>query len=197
MVRAMFDISDFTAKNESGENIVYGYAAKYEKFSLPMNFLYERIRKGTFTKSISKNNIFALWNHNRDIILGSVKGKTLKLSEDDTGLFFELKLPKSNSGNDVFEVIQRGDVCGVSFGFCPVKWEWDFSDPNKIIRTLLEVDLIEISPTAFPAYPDTTVKPRSIYEDYVKELEDREMIIKNKDKLLNKLNYLKTQELTK
>ncbi|RAL25960.1 hypothetical protein DL897_07795 [Thermoflavimicrobium daqui] len=48
--------------------------------------------------------------------------------------------------------------------------QWDQSDPENIIRTLIDVNLIEISPTPFPVYPSTYVGIRSIQEVYTEFL---------------------------
>lgn len=84
---------------------------------------------------------------------------------------FELDLPNTSLGNDAYETIKRGDVDGVSFGFQMQKQEWDESDPDNITRTIVTAKLMEISPVAFPAYPDSQVSARSNdpYKQYVEE----------------------------
>src|SRR5690606_2798595 len=119
-----------------------------------------------FAKSLEKNNIKALWNHNPDFPLGSTKGGTLKLEEDDKGLRFELELPNNSWGRDAEIAVRRKDVDGVSFGFSVNKDEWDRSNEKEPIRTLVDVNLIEISPTPFPAYPATSVNARSVLTEH-------------------------------
>ncbi|BCJ86459.1 HK97 family phage prohead protease [Effusibacillus dendaii] len=163
--RREIPISDVEVRTTEGQNtVISGYAARFDKLSVPLWGFREQIRKGAFENSVRNNNVKALWNHNSDIPLGSTKNGTLKLQEDDQGLRFELELPESNWGQFAAEAIRRGDVEGVSFGFQVKKDEWDKSDPKNVIRTLVEVDLIEISPTPFPAYPQTSVGVRSLQE---------------------------------
>jgi hypothetical protein len=127
----------------------------------------EKVRAGAFMKSLSeKQNIRALWNHNPDIVLGSVKGGSLRLTEDAKGLRFELDPADTQAGRDALTTISRGDVDGMSFGFNIRAQEWDESDPKNVIRTLVDVDLHEISPTPFPAYPSTKVSVRSVEDDF-------------------------------
>jgi HK97 family phage prohead protease len=122
----------------------------------------------------------ALWNHNSDLVLGSTKAGTLTLSEDSKGLRFELNPPDTSAGRDAVVSIKRGDVDGMSFGFRVLKQEWDEKHAKNIVRTLVEVDLHEVSATAFPAYPDTKVKVRTIADDYEDERAQRaEEIEKN------------------
>jgi HK97 family phage prohead protease len=166
ITRSFFQMENIEIRDADNKRAIAGYAAVFEKFSVPMFDFKEKIRAGAFKNSLEKNNVRALWNHNSDLVLGSIKAGTLKLNEDEKGLHFELDLPDTQSGRDTFTTIKRGDVDGMSFGFRVLKQEWDESNPKNIIRTLIEIDLIEISPTAFPAYPSTNVKARTIEDDY-------------------------------
>jgi HK97 family phage prohead protease len=168
LTRSCFELTDIeTRADDAGKTTIAGYAARFESLSVSFGgWFKEKIRAGAFTESLKKNNVRALWNHNMDLVLGSTKAKTLRLKEDDKGLRFELDLPDTQAGKDAAISIKRGDVDGMSFGFRVLKQEWDEKDPKNVIRTLVDVDLREISPTAFPAYPATSVKVRSVEDDY-------------------------------
>lgn len=150
---------------DSGEEIIKGYVVKFNERSEILTDYWgdkfvERVAKGAFTKALQENTIKALWNHETGQVLGSTKSGTLTLFEDDIGLCFELKPSNTTWGNDAKESIRRGDVDGVSFGFRLYDdgdmWEWR-EEEELYIRTLLKVDLKEISPTPFPAYPSSQV----------------------------------------
>jgi hypothetical protein len=176
LTRATFEIEDLEIrKTDDGKVTARGYAAVFEKLSLPLYNFKEKIRSGAFKNSISKNNIRALWNHNADIVLGSTKANTLRLEEDAKGLRFELDLPDTQAGRDAAVLIQRGDVEGMSFGFRTIKQEWDESDPKNIVRTLVDLDCSEISATAFPAYPQTKVGVRSVEDDYAEHVAENKL----------------------
>jgi HK97 family phage prohead protease len=66
----------------------------------------------------------------------------------------------------VVESIKRGDITGMSFGFRIKRQEWDETDENNPLRTILNVDLIEVSPVVFPAYPQTDVSARAAYDEW-------------------------------
>lgn len=166
ITRSVFELDDVEVREENGKKTISGYAAVFERLSVPIYDFREKIRRGAFTASLKKNNIRALWNHDSGTVLGATKSGTLRLSEDDKGLRFELNPPDTQAGRDAVELIKRGDVEGMSFGFRVIKQEWDESDKKNIVRTLVDVDLREVSITAFPAYPDTKVKVRSIGDDY-------------------------------
>ncbi|MBN6186320.1 HK97 family phage prohead protease [Aneurinibacillus sp. BA2021] len=157
-----FTISNIEVRAEEGASpVVTGDVVMFEQLSVPLWGFREKVRKGAFEKSLRKSVVKALWNHNSDLVLGSTKNRTLKLWEDDMALRFELELPNTTWGKDAAESIKRGDVDGVSFGFEVVRDEWNYDDPSDVIRTLIEVNLYEISPTPFPAYPDSSVDMRS------------------------------------
>lgn len=183
ITRALFEAQELEIrKSQDGKNTLFGYAVRWDKLSVPIYGSFrERVRAGAFTESLKSNNIRALWNHNSDFVLGSTGGKTMSLREDDKGLFFEIDLPDTQIGRDAAITIQRGDVSGMSFGFNTRKQEWDETDPKKIIRTLIDVDLREISPTPFPAYPQTKVGVRSVDDDFMEFAEARKSEIQRNE----------------
>jgi HK97 family phage prohead protease len=152
---------------EEGSRMVSGYAAVFNSPSVPMGNVIEKIARGAFSSSINSKDICALWNHNPDYVLGRTGAKTLTVTEDDKGLAFRLDLPKSTWGDAVLEAINRRDVEGMSFGFMLKQDDWTKGSDGKWNRTILDVELIEVSPTAWPAYPATSVDARS-----TKEFED-------------------------
>lgn len=175
ITRSLFPVEGVEIRRtDDGKATISGYAVMWEKKSLPiMDSFREQVRAGAFLKSIEKNNIRALWNHNTDMVLGSTKSGSLRLTEDDKGLRFELDPADTQAGRDAVTTIERGDVDGMSFGFNVRKQEWDEADPKNILRTIVEADLREISPTPFPAYPQSRVTVRSVEDDY-KEYSENE-----------------------
>jgi HK97 family phage prohead protease len=126
----------------------------YDSKSLPIWGVTEIIDRGAFNKTLSdKSNIFALYAHDDNKVLGSTNAGTLELENTDDGLICRCELPNTTYGNDAWEIIKRGDVKTLSFGFSPVKWD---SADNGKLRTLKEVKLFEVSfCVPFPAYPET------------------------------------------
>ena len=54
----------------------------------------------------------ALFNHERGALLGRTCSGTLRLSEDGTGLRYEIDLPDTTVGRDVAALLERGDLTG-------------------------------------------------------------------------------------
>ena len=137
-----------------------GYAIRYNAKSEPLPFR-ETIAPGAATRSMrSRNEIKAFVNHDTNLVLGSTRAGTLRLSDDERGVLSEIDLPETTYGRDLSVSIQRGDVTGMSFGFSVVKdtWNDDYSE-----RTIHELRLHEVSVvTGFPAYRQTTAAVRAL-----------------------------------
>lgn len=190
-------------ETEDGKRSIYGYAVKWEQPSEELGYFFrfrEKFAKGAFADSLRNDKQKALWNHNSDFVLGSTKSGTLSLSEDKTGLRFNIVLPENTWGKDAYESIKRGDVDGVSFGFKKEVDEWDESDPDNIVRTIKKAKLFEVSPTPFPAYPQTEVQARSVEEPYKEYLESKKASFESDwkaDNLRMKMNhYTKKHKLS-
>lgn len=165
---------------EGGLRTITGYAVKWEMKSVTMGYwrrFKEQFKRGAFTDSLTQDDQLALWSHDYSQVLGRTKNGTLRLFEDEIGLRFELDLADTMLGNDTYKTIKRGDVDGVSFGFQMVKEEWDESDPDNVVRSVTKAKLIEISPVAFPAYPDSQVSARSHdpYKQFVDERNQKDL----------------------
>lgn len=161
--------SELRAVSDDGKRTIGGYAAVFNSLSVVLWDFREEIKPGAFTQSIATNNVRGLWNHDTGEVLGVTGNGTLRLREDEHGLLFEMDLPDTQRGRDAFTLIQRGDVANMSFGFrtLPDGDEWRIDADGQYIRTLKAVDLLEVSPVTFPAYPATEVGVRSAWGDVV------------------------------
>ena len=137
-----------------------GYAAVFNSPADIGGFFIEKIAPGAFDGALSAD-VRALINHDTGRVIGRTKAGTLRLTQDQTGLAFEIDLPDTVDGRDLGVLVDRGDITGVSFGFEVTKQTWDETG-DVPIRTVEAVNLYEISPTAFPAYDDTTIAMRSL-----------------------------------
>jgi uncharacterized protein len=153
-VETRVNAADFEIREEADGMRFSGYAAVFNSPSEPLPFT-ETIKRGAFHKTLrSKNDVKFLWNHDSGEILGSVRGKTLTLTEDERGLKVEGILPNTSRGRDVAELLKRGDVDSMSFGFS-VPAGGDEWSADGATRTLNSVRLHEVSLVAFPAYTGT------------------------------------------
>lgn len=167
---------DFELRDADDGGVTFtGYAAVFDSPSEPLPFI-ETVAKGAFGRSLrSRNDVKLLWNHDSGQVLGSTRAKTLRLVEDDKGLRVEGDLPDTTLGRDARELIRRGDVDSMSFGFTTIRDKWS-EDGNQ--RTLHAVRLHEVSIVAFPAYTATagTTGVRSLFRLAVRADVDAEAL---------------------
>jgi len=140
---------------------VSGYAAVFNQWADIGSWFMERIAPGAFANSIRSDDCVFLINH-EGLPMARTKSGTLKLSEDEKGLFMDTELdPEDPDVRLIVPKMRRGDLDKMSFRFTPVRQEWDESgDIPK--RTLLEVGVSDVSIVTFPAYDGTDIALRSL-----------------------------------
>lgn len=172
--------------DENNERTIEGYFALYEQETELFDGVYEIISNGAFDKTLN-SDVRALWNHNTQYVLGRSKNGSLSLKADDKGLFATIKLPNTQYANDLYELVQRGDIDQASFGFNINDEELEELASGGYRWRLKEVDLHEISVVTFPAYENTTVQARS---KQIEIIEQRKLQQK-KDELSKRLKGMK------
>ncbi|HJT63090.1 MAG TPA: HK97 family phage prohead protease [Burkholderiales bacterium] len=146
---------------EGGARLM-GHAAVFNQTVKIGRWFRERIAPGAFRRAIAEDDVRALFNHDEDWVLGRNRAGTLRLSEDAVGLAIDISPPDTQLVRDlVLAPVARGDVSQMSFGFKMMREEWDESEEIPL-RTLLEVELFDVSPVTFPAFPTTDVALRTL-----------------------------------
>lgn len=129
-----------------------------------VNGRYEEFSAEAFNEVMNRSDtdVRAFYNHNTDMLLGRQSNGTLRLEMEDGGLAFSIDLPNTSYGNDIRELVKRGDLDQASFGFLPGKFEFDkASDGIQIRRHTSVRELIDVSPVPLPAFSGTSVQLRS------------------------------------
>ncbi len=143
------DVQDVETRGKT----VHGYAAVYGA-EAHINNTVETIAPGAFA-GVLNADVRALLNHDPNIVLGRTKSGTLRLSDDERGLRFELDLPESRT--DLREAIARGDLDGASFRFVVGDEQWDGDR-----RTITSVrELHDVTLATYPAYPAASIELRT------------------------------------
>ena len=156
---------------------VSGYVNKTQQ---PSNILgsdkkfIEKISKGAFQRAIDKNlneskDIDFLAEHKRELILSSTRNNSLKLHEDDVGLFMEATITPTTWGKDYYKLIESKIIQNMSFGFRSLKDKWKTLEPGLFERSIEELELYEVSAVKNPAYSQTSIAARGI--DVIEEVE--------------------------
>lgn len=159
--------TEIRAEENNNKLTLKGYAIRYNEKSKLLGYGFEEvILKGAFSESLKTRNIIALNNHDTNQLLGSTQANTLRLEDRADGLYFELDLLESR--RELYELVKRGDIAGMSFGFTCTDEIYKRSG-DVDLREVKKGELFEISVVHTPAYPSTNVvATRSLekYEEY-------------------------------
>ena len=189
-IKRSFEIT-YRAKKDSEKKVIQGYAVVFDSWTDISSWgeiWKECIRKGAFTQSLKENSILALYNHDFNNVLAR-KDVNMKLVEDDKGLYFEIELPDTTQGNDLYELIDKGIVNQCSFSGYVRKNLWSEDNGGNVLREILEIDLIEVTITPIPAYEVTEAEVKrsreikSTKENKEDKLDFEEIIRESKRKL--------------
>jgi hypothetical protein len=158
-----------------------GYAIVFDKLSRNLGGFVERSVPGVVNQSRQAGwpNVVCRYNHNSDFVLGTTGARTLQLTPDNVGLDYSVLPPQSR--HDILELVERGDIRFSSYAFRmslvergdirfssyafrvpPGGDEWSTTDQNYPMRTLHEVQLVDVAPVLDPAYEDTSAGLRSL-----------------------------------
>lgn len=145
--------------------VMRGYAANFNSISENLGGFREMLMPGCFSEALKTSDVRALFNHNPDKILGRAVSGTLRLSEDERGLMFEVDPPETSYAKDLEVSMRRGDISQCSFGFTVAEGgdAWRKEEDGTYMRSIMKVDkLFDVSPVTYPAYASTSCAVRSM-----------------------------------
>lgn len=169
--RRTFTIKDVEARQaEDGTMRLSGYAAVFNDDSVPLPFI-ERIAPGAFRKTLSETPDVRLLINHEGLPLARTKNGTLRLTEDQTGLYMDADLPDTQAARDLYTLVERGDVDQMSFAFRVIRQKWN---EGRTERTLTELSLADgdVSVVTYPAYPTTSVEARAHLQEAMNALKE-------------------------
>ena len=150
-------------RDDEGSAIrVSGYAAVFGEETNIAGMFTEVIERGAFASALERqDDVVFLINHD-GLPLARTRSGTLRLTEDERGLYMETELDGSDP--DVRAIVpkmKRGDLDKMSFAFVPTRQEWnDSGDMPK--RTIQDLELYDVAIVTMPAYSGTEIGLRSL-----------------------------------
>lgn len=192
-----YQMVELEIKETDEKQVLTGYAMEWGSKSRPIviddvEFI-ETFLPTAFDTTLKDDTQLILYDHNIANILGRTDKKTAFIESDDKGLRVTVHLPKTTLGKDVLEMVERGDIEGLSVGFIPLKEEYnedyDYEKGKTVLtRTIKEAVLLEISLVVIAAYQSSSISKRD-YNGMVTKVEEmtkkkqeeieREELIKN------------------
>jgi len=165
---------EFRAMPES--RTIVGTATVFNS-AYDMGWYDEEMSQDVFTNS-DMSDVVALFNHDANMVLARTKSGTLKLKVTGNAMEYEFEAPNTTLGNDLLEMVKRGDVYQSSFAFSVEAEDWQEREgmkPKRVIRGIKKV--YDVSPVTYPANPDTMVAKRSYEQIAGKVDEDLQSVI--------------------
>ena len=182
----MYFNTSFKTRSEGEDKYIEGYFIRFNEETELWPGAFEEVSPNCIDESLKNNDIRALFNHDTGIVLGRTSNNTLELKKDDIGLFGRVKInPNDKQAMDILARIERGDINACSFGFNIIDEEIQNRDDGTVKFILKKIDLHEVSPVTFPAYPTTSIQARK--EDY-RNYQQRQLEVKKsnlKERLKN------------
>lgn len=138
---------------------------------------FEQIEAGAFDRTLADpaTDVRMLIDHTPALLVSRQSAGDLRLSLDDVGLAAESDLDQEVTYvADFTRNVRARRITGMSFGFIVVRDDWTTVDVTATddkgkqystkaeLRSLLDVDLIEVSGCTFPAYTDTDAALRAM-----------------------------------
>lgn len=162
-VRSFTAPQPFTVRTlANGQKQVSGYAIVFNSPSQDLGGFVEICSPGMLTRTLRDNpQVLLLRDHKQELLLGNTTAGTLELRVDNIGCAFTVTLPSTAIGDDTYENVKLQNLQGCSFGFNTIEDSWAVDSDGNVVRTLLDIDLAEISICSFPAYTSTSVSARS------------------------------------
>lgn len=160
-IERRFTTGEVEVRQRGSQTTIEGHAAVFDKLSQNLGGFVERVERGAFAKTIREADVRALFNHDENLVLGRNVAGTLDLAEDDSGLYYRINPPDTTYARDLMTVLERRDVSQSSFAFMTIEDDWGLSEQDFPLRSLVQVQLVDVSPVTYPAYLDTDSGPRS------------------------------------
>ena len=165
-----------------------GRAIVFDSYSNNLGF-YEKINRSAVTQELINNSdIIFTFNHDPNQLLARYRngGGSLDVELREDGVYFSFDIPNTTLGNDIYELIKRGDISNCSFCFSisdekdSQKWE---KREGKMYREIMKIGgLYDLSAVTYPAYSDTDINARSIEARNIAE-EELDKIIKEAEEM--------------
>ena len=145
-------VAGYVNKNGSKSEILSEDGVVFQETILPQ----------AFSNALSRGNEICFFlEHDPHKILATTKNNTLEVTQDSIGLHMSATIVRTSDGQDAYNLIKSGIITSMSFGFLVNSDLWDTDNKDIPLRTVTDLDLLEVSAVKNPAYQSSTISARS------------------------------------
>lgn len=192
-----------TEEGEVTDMIVEGYAFKYNSptvlYKAQSGFEYrEVIEKGALDGADISDVPFKYNHEDSVMIVARTRNGSLSLRDDDVGLFIQARFIDTQTGRDLFKMIQERLIDKMSFAFTENEYSDDYMEDYTLHHIKKFKRVWDVSAVDIPAYDSTEIYARSIapLEKRVKQVLERTMQAKYKrQRMLLQTKFLLEDEI--
>lgn len=178
----------------SSDFFVEGYAMKWQPYPLyedDKGIVYEEFRKGVFDGA-DMNDVIFLYDH-QGKVFARTSNNTLKIELDNTGMFIQADLSKSQAAKEMYDEIKNGLVTKMSWSFKPSNYYFDEKTRTIVHEGIKKV--YDVSAVGIPANNDTSINARDFANGVISEIEAERLLEKRKkEKLLLEIELVKEKK---
>ncbi len=179
---------------EADEMKIEGQAVTFENPTVMFEYdgmkFYEVISRDAFDEAKIDDVVLNIDHQGKPA--AKTRNKTLELRKSESGLFILADLSKNATGRELYEDIQNGFYEKMSFAFSVRQ---DSYDKETRTRRIEKIDrLFDVSAVTFPAYDQTSIMARSLFEA---EAEKELMEVREREAKKRKLKLLLEIERSK
>lgn len=146
---------------------IRGYGIVFNRESVMLRIAGRKCReviKPDAMRGVDLSACLGMHNHDMNRLIGNAEAGTMRTGIDEIGVWYEIDVPNSPTGEDVYQSVKRGDTKGSSFQFdiAPDGEKWEQRDGVWYRDVTQFGGVYEMGPVTMPAYPDTTAAARGL-----------------------------------
>lgn len=184
------ELRDASVQDQDGKMILEGYAVIFNSPTVLFrcgDVEYKEVIDAKAFEESDTSDCCLKYNHG-GMLLARTRGGSLELKIDEKGLYFRAELFDTTVSKDVYNLVKQGGLDKCSFAF---RVREESFDEKTHTRTILKVEkLYDVAVVDIPAYDDTSVSARSLFEMEIENEQKRKLDNANlRDELIVK-SYL-------
>ena len=160
-------------RRDDGPAVLVGVSPPWESLSVDLGGFREKFSATAFDGIVDRHandprgkyDVPFLFNHDPSLITGRTSNGRLHLAKEARGLAYRHEPLLTTTGKDLVLMVEDRTITGSSFAFSVADGgdTWTEDERGNVVRTVTKVSgLFDISAVTTPAYPSSSIAPRSL-----------------------------------